>query len=59
VEEAWSDNPKINIINEPKEIHFTKQSENIIETRVATEEYYECGEEEWRRKIIKTDSVKL
>jgi hypothetical protein len=30
VEEAWSDNPKINIINEPKEIHFTRQSENII-----------------------------
>jgi hypothetical protein len=59
VEEAWSDNPKINIINEPKEIHFTRQSENIIETRIATEEYYECEEEEWRRKVVKTDSVKL
>jgi hypothetical protein len=59
VEEAWDNIPKINIINEPKKILFTKQSKDIIETKITSEEYYECGEDKWRTRVSKTDYVEL
>ncbi|MDH5806583.1 MAG: DUF3883 domain-containing protein [Candidatus Verstraetearchaeota archaeon] len=40
VEEAWDNIPKINIINEPRKILFTKQSKDTIETRITSQEYY-------------------
>ncbi len=59
VEEAWDNIPKINIINEPRKIFFTKQSKDTIETRITSQEYYECGEDRWRNKVTKTDYVEI
>ncbi|MEM4474194.1 MAG: hypothetical protein QXY75_04360 [Candidatus Bathyarchaeia archaeon] len=59
VEEAWDKIPKINIIENTKEIFFTKQSRDIIETRISTQEYYECEEDKWRDKITKIERVEV
>ncbi|MEM2614263.1 MAG: hypothetical protein QXO15_08600, partial [Nitrososphaerota archaeon] len=59
VEEAWDKIPKINVIENPKEIHFIKQSKDIIETKISTQEYYECEEDKWRNKTTKIDHIEL
>ena len=59
IEEAWDQIPKINIITNPKEIPFTKQNRDILQTKLTQEEYYECNEERWRNKTEKTEFIKL
>ncbi len=59
VEEAWDNIPKISIISEPRKLLFVKQSKDAIETRITSQEYFECGEDRWRSKVTKTDHVEL
>ena len=59
IEEAWDQIPKINIIKNPKEIPFTKQNRDILQTKLTQEEIYECNEEKWRNKTEKTEFIKL
>ena len=51
IEDAWSDFPKLNIIEDPKNLPFTKQIQDFFETKKSTEEYFECFEDRWRSHI--------
>lgn len=51
--------PKINIINEPRKIFFTKQSKDIIQTQITSQEYYEYTEDKWRNKVAKLTTSKF
>jgi len=59
VEDAWDDIPKIHIINDPKKIPFTKQSKDILQTKITPQEYFECEEDKWRNNVTKSDFIKL
>ncbi|MBC7113793.1 MAG: DUF3883 domain-containing protein, partial [Candidatus Methanomethyliales bacterium] len=59
VEEAWDNIPKISIINEPRKIFFTKQSKDVIQTQITSQEYYECAEDKWRNKVAKKDYIEI
>ncbi|HKZ93756.1 MAG TPA: hypothetical protein VJ249_04140 [Candidatus Bathyarchaeia archaeon] len=59
VEEAWDNIPKINIINDPKKMPFTKQSRDVLETKMTPQEYFECEEDKWRDNVTNSDFVEL
>jgi hypothetical protein len=59
VEEAWDKVPKVNVIDEPDKIYFKKQVKDIIETKIASQEYFECEEDKWRSKVAKADFIEL
>ncbi|MGB9760436.1 MAG: protein NO VEIN domain-containing protein [Thermoproteota archaeon] len=59
VEEAWDKVPRVSIIDEPNKIYFKKQVKDIIETRIASQEYFECEEDRWRNRVVKTDFIEL
>jgi hypothetical protein len=51
VEDAWDSIPKVNIIEDPRSLLFTLQSRTVLETKTASEEYFECSEDMWRSKV--------
>jgi len=59
VEEAWDKIPKINIIPSPQKIPFTKQSRDILQTKIDQEEYYECNEDKWKSSVKYSDFIEL
>ena len=52
VENAWDNNPKVNVIYDPKNMNFNKRQESTIRIAIDLEEYYECEENRWRSKAV-------
>jgi len=59
VEDAWDNIPKINMIDNPASLLFVKRNKDVLETKIALEEYFECNENIWRAHVINSDFIKL
>ena len=59
VEDAWSDIPKINIIENPHELLFTAQDRQWLESRIAFKKLFTCDEERWRRAVKYHEFVRI
>lgn len=59
VENAWNNTPKVNVINNPRELDFNKKYKLIHQLTVCLEDYYECKENKWRPKISKTELIEI
>jgi hypothetical protein len=53
VEDAWDDNPRVNVIEDPKSLILNKRGRDKPRLTIETETYYECEEARWRKKWIK------
>jgi len=51
VENAWDKNPKVNIIENARDLTLNKREKYITEITTQPETYYECDEERWRQKV--------
>jgi len=59
IEEALDNILKINIISDPKKIFFIKQNRDILETKMTSQEYFECEEDKWRNNVATSEFIEL
>jgi hypothetical protein len=53
VENAWNDNPKVNIIEDPKRLEPKGKERGKPKLAIETETYYEVKEDKWRKEVNK------
>jgi hypothetical protein len=59
VEDAWDDNPRVNVIEDPRSLILNKRGRDKPRLTIETETYYECEEARWREKVDKTKFGKV
>jgi hypothetical protein len=53
VEDSWDENPKVNIIEDPRGLILNKGERDRPQLKIETEAFYVCEENRWRGKVDK------